>query len=749
MRISRYVSSLGLAAAVTLMMAGSVLSFCIFTNDAGLFRKYIDSDIPFIYRPHVSTPDSYMTRIDMAADRWTNVPSAYWVFERGELTGTSRTGRDYINLVFFDFQGVNFPPPTNVIAFSRTYTTTAGGYRALESDLVWNARDFPPSPSGQPGLIDLQGTMAHEFGHHLGLGHQGSPGSPPGCGPTITQAVMYGLATRGDTTHRHLHIHDIAGVSVIYPIWVLYGTITVAGTAQAIGNAEVRYIGTNAASIGPVETPPGTTTFERPGLVVTTEYTNSSGAFRNVVLDQSFQVVVAAYGYLPDTASASFDPPGGIGATQFVQHNVALQRRALATLSGIVRDRNSSTPIPNTKVELRSSYDPTGEPVVVVHTNAQGIFSAALPGGETFSMVLYPPIPYPDSIQRSNIYLDPTGVTLDFALDPAQVFLVCDDSGSSYLSYYHEILDDIWISRRTHNVSVDGVPTLQVLNLFPRPRIMFWYTGDPTTGPLTADESSLLIGHLENAGSLFLTGQNIAEYAPANDPLITEYFGVEFTSNATGFAANTVRGFSSDPVGNGLQIAVLGGAANQSSKDQLTLTGTHKGDQHKVLYYGSDTTRLAAVRVQNAQSRYKAVFAGFGAEGIGNRDRRKLLFERVVAYLSDTSFVVSVRDDFAALGIPSEFTVEQNYPNPFNPSTTIRVGLPEQASVTVRIVNTLGQTLRLIPAGELTSGHHEIVWDGKNEAGSSVASGLYFFRVEAHGASGTSYAKTRKMLMMK
>ena len=96
-----------------------------------------------------------------------------------------------------------------------TFSSNSPRYRAVESDLVWNAKDHAPSPTGEPFFIDLQSTMAHEFGHHLGLDHTGLPGgASSGCGPLVPSATMWAFATDGDTTGRNLHPEDVIGVTV-------------------------------------------------------------------------------------------------------------------------------------------------------------------------------------------------------------------------------------------------------------------------------------------------------------------------------------------------------------------------------------------------------------------------------------------------------------------------------------------------------------------------------------------------------
>jgi photosystem II stability/assembly factor-like uncharacterized protein len=100
--------------------------------------------------------------------------------------------------------------------------------------------------------------------------------------------------------------------------------------------------------------------------------------------------------------------------------------------------------------------------------------------------------------------------------------------------------------------------------------------------------------------------------------------------------------------------------------------------------------------------------------------------------------------------IPTMFTLSQNYPNPFNPTTTINYALPQQASVSLTIYNILGQEVITLVSDVQPAGYHTAVWNGLNRYGSQVATGVYFYRLEARGSDGSGVFKAiKKMLMLK
>ena len=95
--------------------------------------------------------------------------------------------------------------------------------------------------------------------------------------------------------------------------------------------------------------------------------------------------------------------------------------------------------------------------------------------------------------------------------------------------------------------------------------------------------------------------------------------------------------------------------------------------------------------------------------------------------------------------LPSEITLNQNYPNPFNAGTTISFTLPRTQSVSIDIFNILGRKIEtLLPETVLSSGLHEVHWDGTNRQNKAVATGIYFYRVQ----SG-DFEITKKMVLLK
>jgi hypothetical protein len=113
----------------------------------------------------------------------------------------------------------------------------------------------------------------------------------------------------------------------------------------------------------------------------------------------------------------------------------------------------------------------------------------------------------------------------------------------------------------------------------------------------------------------------------------------------------------------------------------------------------------------------------------------------------------SIRDVTIAVagegGVPAEFSLAQNFPNPFNPSTTVRFGLPRDASVSLAVFNALGQRIAEVTPGLLAAGYHTASWDGRTLSGASAGSGVYFYTLRAVGMDGELFTATRKMMLLK
>lgn len=107
-----------------------------------------------------------------------------------------------------------------------------------------------------------------------------------------------------------------------------------------------------------------------------------------------------------------------------------------------------------------------------------------------------------------------------------------------------------------------------------------------------------------------------------------------------------------------------------------------------------------------------------------------------------------VRPAIAGL-IPETTKLYQNYPNPFNPETWIPYQLSEDANVSIQIYDSTGRLVRILKIGHQSAGIYisrgrAVYWDGKNEMGETVASGVYYYSIRANG-----FRSVRRMILLK
>jgi len=176
------------------------------------------------------------------------------------------------------------------------------------------------------------------------------------------------------------------------------------------------------------------------------------------------------------------------------------------------------------------------------------------------------------------------------------------------------------------------------------------------------------------------------------------------------------------PLGNGKTLYLVGGSTGLYSTTNLTGSTT--------VWLQEGIENIGYTPVYDIDSRMSDRFVAVATHGNG-----------VFAAAIDPA-VVSITEDIVE---PQTFILSQNYPNPFNPTTTISYTLPKTADVTLTIYNVVGQKVRtLINDKKQTAGVYTIQWNGENDYGKSVASGVYVYRLQA-----SDFIQSRKMIFTK
>ncbi|MBC8192616.1 MAG: T9SS type A sorting domain-containing protein [FCB group bacterium] len=139
-----------------------------------------------------------------------------------------------------------------------------------------------------------------------------------------------------------------------------------------------------------------------------------------------------------------------------------------------------------------------------------------------------------------------------------------------------------------------------------------------------------------------------------------------------------------------------------------------------------------------------------GVECASTVEAENFTYSGSTAVLNGVAYGLTATWDTEVVGIagwsdsPSGYNLYPNYPNPFNPITTIRYEVPEQSQVTLTVFDVLGQEVMILQDGVKTSGIYEVQWNGLDQSGKQVNSGVYFCHLMA-----VDYSKTRRMVYLR
>ena len=462
--------------------------------------------------------------------------------------------------------------------------------------------------------------------------------------------------------------------------------------------------------------------------------------------ESSFTQIISAFPYFPDTSVV----PNVFPNTH--TQNISLTKLPLSSIAGTITDSNTGATV-EAQVVLHAFSDIIGRFEVEAVTNGSGGYSFAdlyvtHPGVISYEGIsVFPDFPYIVTEIGEVTVLDGIVSNVDIQVDAGDLLLVNDDPNGDYSNFFTDVLDSLNLTYHHWLTSEKGIAPAPAAAVKMNYSIIVWYTGDETTNSISAAEEDSLMAFLDAGGRLFLSGQNAVENLPAGGLLLMNYLQASHGGNSTQGIISAVSG---NPVmgGEGLiGIIGAGGADNQTSADILIPSGIAS----EAILYGVAGPDVAAVSVDDGN--YKIFLTGFGFEAVvaGNNILTPpiQIMYRVLDWFGAP--VVSVEDEIA-LALPKKFSLEQNYPNPFNPETSISFSIPQDATVRLTIYNILGQKISTLIDGQRSSGVYTINWNGRNDVGNQVASGLYFYRIEArHSKNGEQriFVDAKKMLLLR
>ena len=170
-------------------------------------------------------------------------------------------------------------------------------------------------------------------------------------------------------------------------------------------------------------------------------------------------------------------------------------------------------------------------------------------------------------------------------------------------------------------------------------------------------------------------------------------------------------------------------------------------DAEQIFHY-ADTEFGAGVRLNRGH--YKTCFLAwadfFAVDSLENGDLlpRAPMTQTVEKFFEWFGTGTGVNPTNVGVTTPQSHHLAQNYPNPFNPETRIDYQLAQDSFVELAVYNVLGQKVRTLKAGDQTAGTYTALWNGRDDAGLDVASGVYFYRLEAG-----DFTSTKRMILMR
>ncbi len=312
-------------------------------------------------------------------------------------------------------------------------------------------------------------------------------------------------------------------------------------------------------------------------------------------------------------------------------------------------------------------------------------------------------------------------------VDMPSILLVDDDGGGTYESYLETALVDTGYKARVWDADANGRPTLTQLQSY---WAVLWTTANGSADYIGGACVNNMASYLDGGGNLLLSSMEFLSSRVNTLAFIPDYLHVESWANDSG--GFVMAGEDGDVISSGMDLNLLGGPFAPNNSDTFVATAP-------ATQIFSSPAGTEGIRVE--EDGHKVVFLSFPFEDVKvddpYPDNQKTLIARILNWFSLPSGVEDAEVRRLALG--------PNYPNPFNPVTKIAFTVPEGAErVTLTVHNVAGEVVRTLVDEAMSAGPALAVWDGRDDRGRPLASGVYFARIVAGGESAC-----RKMTLLK
>ena len=192
--------------------------------------------------------------------------------------------------------------------------------------------------------------------------------------------------------------------------------------------------------------------------------------------------------------------------------------------------------------------------------------------------------------------------------------------------------------------------------------------------------------------------------------------------------------------------------------DNITAGRFEIANNENVYQFSLNNTNEGIILLQNEDSINQLYEVEFGRLSQDQKELYIYIDGNTPAATLQMNYQLFSKDGLAGngmmqLGNPDAFKLYQNYPNPFNSQTTIKYDVPSLmvniVPVEIYIYNTIGKLVRTIDEGDKSVGTHTVIWDGKNDDGENVSSGVYFYQLRTKVDGQSDYNKTMKMVLVR
>jgi hypothetical protein len=331
-----------------------------------------------------------------------------------------------------------------------------------------------------------------------------------------------------------------------------------------------------------------------------------------------------------------------------------------------------------------------------------------------------------------------------FSPTDEQVDVFYEDILSSYkVNAFWDITDSLAEERQVMDYDI-GIYSL-----------ILWHS-DVRLSPMMAADTTVMRKYLEGGGNLWISGWDILESLTQNAGPDYLFETGDFISHYVGIDSARSTGTSDRDFIGAMNLTAEFPPILIDSAKIAPLSGLYDMD---VLLPPFDTTfpLYSYVSSDSTNSPYHDLPVAVA----GNLNDSNFIFTDFPLYFMDTGGarylvekVMEMFDEPVSIaaddmpGIPVSFSLSQNYPNPFNPMTTIRYDIPDHIGSNVKVIlkvySIRGRLIKTVLNEHKKPGSYEVVWDGRDERGNTVSSGVYFYSVKAG-----EFSFTRKMIVMK